>query len=85
MPQVKHGLKYFIYSSNYRHADRSVDRFDGKEARLAGEGEDSHQVEGVGEEGPDLAQVRHVVHLLGDEAGHTRPRHRHPAALPGAA
>ena len=50
----------------------SVDRFDVREARLAGEGEDSHQVEGVGEEVP----------ALGDEAGHTRPRHRHPAALP---
>ena len=60
----------------------SVDRFDVREARLAGEGEDSHKVEGVGEEGPDLAQVSHVAHPLGDEAGHTRPRHRHPAALP---
>ena len=47
----------------------SVDRFDVREARLAGKGEDSHQVKGVSEEGPDLAQVRHVVHLLGDEAG----------------
>ena len=33
----------------------SVDRFDVREARLAGEGEDSHKVEGVGEEGPDRA------------------------------